>query len=94
MPVAAESISKGTTFRAGAAAPACSAASFWTASRWSALDVMLYRSNTLRVLWPDKVIATCSDTPARMRLRTAERRRSWTSRPGRPALRQAARHES
>lgn len=51
---------------------------------------MSYRSNTLRVLWPVICMATRSGMPARTRLRTAVRLRSWGIRPGQPAARRAA----
>jgi hypothetical protein len=50
---------------------------------------MLYRSSMARVRWPLIRMATSSGTPARMRLRTAVRRRSWKCRRGTPALAQA-----
>src|SRR5262249_1296052 len=46
----------------------------------------------LRVRWPDTAMATRSGTPARTMFRTAERRRSWKSRSGRPAALHADRH--
>ncbi len=36
------------------------------------------------VLCPEIDIATCAETPARIRSRTADRRRSWNSRPAYP----------
>src|SRR5437870_3897902 len=42
-------------------------------------SVMLYRSKTLRVLWPLIFIATVSGTPARTMLRNVVLRKSWTS---------------
>ncbi len=44
----------------------------------------------LRVLWSAIFMAVCSETPARTRLRTPERRRSWNSNPGQPAALHAA----
>ena len=41
------------------------------------------------VLWPTIFMATDRDTPARSRLRTAVRRKSWGMRPGTPAALQA-----
>jgi hypothetical protein len=50
---------------------------FCIASRRSRSSVILYRSKTLRVLWPLIFIATVSGTPAWTMLRIAVRRESW-----------------
>ena len=42
-------------------------------------------SNTLRFLWPEILIATRSVMPRRTVFRTAERRKSWSGKPGSPA---------
>jgi hypothetical protein len=55
------------------------------ALRGSASLTMLYRSNMLRVRWPDTAIAIVSRTPARTMFRTLVRRRSWNRRPATPA---------
>jgi len=56
------------------------------ASRRSPSLTMLYRSKTLRVLWPLNFIATRSGTPARTMLRIAVRRKSCGMLAGHPAL--------
>ena len=43
--------------------------------------VSLYRSNTLRVLWPEITIATFSGMPSRIIFLIPVRRRSWNSSP-------------
>ena len=48
----------------------------WAASRKLSSEIMLYRSNTLRVRCPEISIATPSGIPARTQFRTAVRLRS------------------
>jgi hypothetical protein len=47
---------------------------------------MSYRLSGLAVRWPEKAITVCGATPARMRCRTPERRRSWPIRPASPTF--------
>src|SRR5208282_1126811 len=42
---------------------------------------MLYRSNMLRVLCPEMIIATFSEIPLRIIFLTPVRRRSWNNKP-------------
>jgi hypothetical protein len=59
----------------------------------SSSDVMSYRMNIAAVRWPLILMAIDCGTPARTMLRTADRRRSWKSTPGTPALRHAVAQE-